>query len=284
MMILYLQSQSIIQPLFREGVLVKTFWRLVWVSLRQQTTYRAAMAAGLATNLFFGFLRVALMQALYQEQGTVNGLSVGGAGTYIGISQALIAFLFIFGTNDLMKSVATGEIGADLLKPVRLFTLWLGRDLGRALVNLVSRGVVFMLVFQFFYPLVWPTRWEQGLGFLLSLMVSWLLSFSWRFLVNLAAFWTPDAIGVGRAVFAVSQFFSGFILPLRLFPPLAQKIFHLTPFPSLLNTPIDIWLGLSSGSEMWLAILTQVIWLGVLVALCQAGVRAGVRHLVIQGG
>jgi len=264
--------------------MVKIFWRLVWVSLRQQTTYRAAMLAGLVTNLFFGVLRLALMQALYKDQGAVNGLDLGGAITYIGISQSLIAFLFIFGSNDFMKSVSSGEIATDLLKPVRLFTLWMARDLGRGLVNLFTRGVLFMVIFQFFYPLVWPVSVGQVLVFVFSLTISWLLSFAWRFLVNLAAFWTPDAIGVGRAAFALSQFFSGFILPLRLFPEWTQTIFNLTPFPSMVNTPIDIWIGLISGTEIWLAIGIQLIWLLLLVWLCQVTVRAGVRHLVIQGG
>ncbi len=264
--------------------MLKIFWRLVWVSLRQQTTYRAAMLAGLATNLFFGVLRLALMQALYQERGVVNDLSLGGAVTYVGLSQSLIAFLFIFGSNDFMKSVSSGEIATDLLKPIRLFTLWMARDLGRGFVNLVSRGVLFMLIFQFFYPLVWPESLGQVGAFLMSLSISWLLSFAWRFLVNLAAFWTPDAIGVGRAAYAVSQFFSGFILPLRLFPQWTQNIFNLTPFPSMLSTPIDIWLGLINGTQLWVSIGVQLAWLLVLVGLCQVTVRAGVRHLVIQGG
>lgn len=262
----------------------KVFWRLAWVSMRQQTTYRAAMLAGLVTNLFFGLLRLALMQALYHGQGEVNELSVGGAVTYIGLSQSLIAFLFIFGSSDFMKSVASGEVATDLLKPVRLFTMWMARDLGKSMVNLISRGVLFMVIFQFFYPLIWPKRFDQVIFFIISLTISWLVSFAWRFLVNLASFWTPDAIGIGRAAFAVSQFFSGFILPIRMFPPLAQKIFHLTPFPSIVNTPIDIWLGLTSGSGTWLAIGVQICWLIILTLICQFAVRAGVRHLVIQGG
>jgi ABC-2 type transport system permease protein len=260
----------------------KVFWRLVWVSLKQQTTYRAAMAAGLATNLFFGLLRLALLQGLYQDRGAVNGLSLGGSITYIAISQASIAFLFVFGSNDLMKSVASGDVATDLLKPLRLFTLWMGKDLGRALVNLVTRGVLFLAIFQFFTPLVWPQSWSQWILFFISLVLSWLVSYSWRFLVNLAAFWTPDAIG--RAAFAVSQLFSGFMLPLRLFPPIVQQLFQLTPFPSIVNTPIEIWLGLTTGPKIWLALEMQIFWLVVLYWLCQVTVRAGVRHLVIQGG
>jgi ABC-2 type transport system permease protein len=263
---------------------LKLFWRLVWVSLKQQTTYRAAMLAGLATNLFFGLLRLALLKGLYQDQGVVNNLTLSGSITYIAISQASIAFLFIFGTTDLMKSVASGDVAADLLKPVRLFTMWMAKDLGRALVNLVTRGIFFMLIFQFFSPLVWPQKFSQWILFFISILLGWLVSYAWRFLVNLAAFWTPDAIGVGRAAFAVSQLFSGFMLPLQLFPKGVQQVFQLTPFPSIINTPVEIWLGLTRGADIWLALGLQVFWLAALTWLCQVTVRAGVRRLVIQGG
>jgi ABC-type uncharacterized transport system permease subunit len=53
-----------------------------------------------------------------------------GAITYVALSQGMIAFLFIFGSYDIMQSVYTGSIGADLLRPMPLFWLWMARDLG----------------------------------------------------------------------------------------------------------------------------------------------------------
>ena len=58
----------------------------------------------------------------------------------------------------------------------------------------------------------------------------------------------------------------------------------LTPFPSLLNTPNEIYLGLLSTNEIIAALLLQSFWLLVLVILGQLILRAGVRRLVIQGG
>ncbi len=40
---------------------VRLFWALVQRSFARQLSYRSATLAGLATNLFFGFLRVAVM-------------------------------------------------------------------------------------------------------------------------------------------------------------------------------------------------------------------------------
>src|SRR5659263_1882 len=52
---------------------MRYIWQLVKNSLRMQFTYRTALFAGLQTNLFFGFLRAAVMLALYKGQARVNG-------------------------------------------------------------------------------------------------------------------------------------------------------------------------------------------------------------------
>jgi ABC-2 type transport system permease protein len=263
---------------------MKLFFRIVRLAFQQQLTYRAATLSGLATNFFFALLRVAVILALYKGQDQVNGLSLHGAITFVALTQGLIAFLFVFGTWDVMGTVYNGSVGADLLKPLHLFAFWMARDLGRSLVNLILRGLLLLALFALVYPIVYPTRLEQALALLLALSLGWLISFAWRFIVNLAAFWTPDARGVGRIAFTISGFLSGFIMPLRLYPDWFANLCRLTPFPSLVNTPVEIYLGTLSGRDMWLALLGQLFWMLAMAALSELVLRAGVRRLVIQGG
>jgi ABC-2 type transport system permease protein len=260
------------------------FWRLAVLSLKQEMTYRTAMVAGLATNLFFGLLRAMVLIALYNGRAEVNGLSIEAAITFVGLSQGLIIFLRVFGSFDLLQTVYTGGIGSDLLKPVSLFRFWLAKDLGRALFNLFTRGILFLIIFSIFYRIMLPLSLEQGLFFILALWISWLTTFAWRFMVNLSALWTPDARGVARMAFSLSQFLSGFILPLRLMPDWFYRFAYLTPFPAMLNTPVEIYLGTIAGREMILAIAAQLAWFGLLSALSMLVMRAGLRRLVIQGG
>lgn len=263
---------------------MRLFWHIVRLSVQQQLTYRMAILAGLVTNLFFGLLRAYVLVALYQGRGEVNDLTLRGAITYVAFSQGMIAFLSIFGSYDVMQSVYTGSIGADLLKPMPLFRLWMARDLGRSLVNLVGRGVLLLLLFVPFFAIQLPTRPEQWLGMLLAMGLGWLVSYAWRFLANLTAFWSPDARGIGRIAFTFSQFFSGFLMPLRLYPDWFQQLCALTPFPALFNTSVEAYLGLLSGPQLGLALLNQVVWFLVLAALAQGLLTVGIRRLVVQGG
>lgn len=260
------------------------FFNIVKLSFKQQLAYRMALWAGLATNLFFGLLRAALLIALYGNQVEVNGLSLTGAVTYVGLTQAMIAYLTMFGSFDMMNTIYTGAIGADLLKPVSYFLYWMGRDYGKSLVNLLGRGILFMLAYSLFYPILLPVEVSQWVFLVISLALSWLISFSWRFLVSLAAFWSPDARGIMRIAYGMSQFLSGFILPLRLLPDWFTSLVSYTPFPSMVNTSVEIYLGILDRASLSNALVIQLVWFFALALIGHWVLRAGIRKLVIQGG
>lgn len=260
------------------------FLRIVRLSFQQQITYRTAIFAGLATNIFFAILRASTLFALYDGRESVNGISISGAVTFTILSQALIAFLMLFGSWEMMNSVYTGSVGADLLKPIPLFFQWMARDLGRSIVNLFLRGFLLLGVLSLFYPLVVPQTLEQWLALPLTLALGWLLSYTFRFVVNLAAFWTPDARGIGRIAFMVMNLLSGFFMPLRLFPDWFADLCRLTPFPALVNTSIEVYLGVLTGPALWSAVANQVFWVLAFSLLAHLVLSAGVRKLVIQGG
>lgn len=263
---------------------MRLFWELVKLSFRLQLTYRTANLAGLATNFFFGLLRAAVLIALYGTRQQVEGLSIRAAITFTGLSQATIACLSFFGWWDVIRSVHSGDVAADLLKPMRYYFYWLARDLGRALASFLVRGVTIMLAYAVLFDITAPRsagQWALVAG---ALLLSLLVSFTWRFLVNLAAFWTPNSIGIGRFAFTFAWFLSGFLMPLRFFPQWFIRLTKLTPFPSMVNTVIEVYLGTLTGPAAAQALLAQVLWIVLLFIAGQLVLRAGVHHLVIQGG
>ncbi len=259
-------------------------WELMKRSFQRHLTYRAAALAGLVTNLFFGLLRAAVIVAYYGARNEMSGVSLQGAITYTGLTQALIAYLTIWSWYPIMDSVASGEISSDLLKPLDYFTFWLSQDIGRALAAVIMRGLPLILVYALAFDITFPATPIQWLALILGLILSLLVSFSWRFVVNLAAFWTPNARGIGRFAYGLTWVLSGFFLPLRFHPDWFVRLAELTPFPAMVNTVVEIYLGVLSGPELVSALLTQLMWAAILILLGQLVLRAGVRRLVIQGG
>lgn len=260
------------------------FFATIRTSFRRQLTYRAANLSGLATNLMFAFFRAAVLIALFNEKNVVNGLTIQGAITFAGITQALIGFLSFFHWYDVMHTINEGRIGADLLKPMNFFTYWLGVDLGRALGSFLIRSLPLFLIFMFFYKITLPVSFFQWLVFLLSILLSELISFGWRFLVNLAAFWSPNALGIGRFAFGLSWIFSGFFMPLDLFPDWLAKFSRLTPFGASVYLPIEIFIKNLNAGELLQIVSIQIFWVLFFILIDQLVLSRGVRKLVIQGG
>lgn len=256
------------------------------MSFRRTAAYRAATLAGLATNLFFGMLRAFVFLAVFDaSEGThIAGYSLPQAITYAALTQAMIAPLMAFGWWDVMRTIRTGDIVGDLTKPIDFYALWLARDLGRAAMSVLTRGVPILVVFPLFWDLVWPSSAGAWLAFGLSALLAILLSFSWRFLVNVSAFWTMDAYGLGRVAFMAVLLFSGFVIPVAFFPDWLQSIARALPFHAMVNTPAEVYLGIREGGAAAAAIAVQALWVVVLAAAARLAYRRGVARLVVQGG
>ncbi|ULH15507.1 ABC-2 family transporter protein [Deinococcus sp. KNUC1210] len=226
---------------------IRLFWEVARRSFARQLTYRRAAIAGLLTNLFFGVLRMSVLLALLRGRGLIVGFSASDAVTYTGITQALIMMMSLFGWFDLMNTVYRGEVGSDLLRPYSYFGFWLAGDAGRAAAQFLMRAVPILVLYAALFGLKPPQSVGTGLLVVLSTLLAWFVSFSFRFLINLTAFWSPNAIGMGRLAFTVLMFASGFLLPLTLFPAWVQTLCSLTPFPSMLQSVVDLWTGKVGG-------------------------------------
>ena len=263
---------------------MRLYWEVTKREYRRYLTYRAAMLAGLATNLAFGVMRVAVLLAILGDRAQLEGFDKAGLITYVALTQAVIGYMSLFGWFDLMNSVHSGEISNDLLKPAGFLPLWLARDVGRAAVNFFFRGILFMLFFEIFYDLRYPGDTFTWFVLALALVNGLLISFAYRFLINITAFWTPQALGIIRFGFIISWFFTGQLMPLRLFPQWVQMIAHWTPFPHMLNSIAELYAGLLGQKEMVWMLLQQFGWITILFVVCQLALRVGTKRLIILGG
>lgn len=265
---------------------LRPYAALARMAFQRQLAYRTANLAGLATNAFFGALRAYVLIALFDARGgqPTAGYSVRDAVTYTGLTQAIIAYIAIWGWWDLIKSIRTGEVASDLSRPINYFAYWCGQDAGRAIAHLLLRGLPMVALYALVYPISLPPTVAHWAALAASLVLAWLVSFAWRFLVSLAAFWTQDAIGFGRAAWALNIFLSGFIMPNAFLPDGLRALTQATPFPSIINTPIEIFLGVLDGPALPGALAAQLAWFLALYAVGQMALAAGVKRLVIQGG
>lgn len=265
---------------------MRGLWVIAGKSFRRQVTYRAATIAGLVTNLFFGIIRSYMFVAAANASGgVVATYTTAQLLAYTAWSQALIGFLAVFGGWDLMLAVSSGEIAAELCRPISLFRSWQAADLGRAVQGLLFRGIPLLAGYALFFPLWLPSSPVTWAFFLASLILAELIGYAWRFIVNCMSFWTLQARGTMGMLFALGMFFMGFYVPLEFLPPWFQQVAAWTPFPQIIQMPLQIVMGRVTAVGAMIRILAvQGTWVAVMWAVAGLALRAGTRRLVVQGG
>jgi ABC-2 type transport system permease protein len=259
-------------------------WQIARRGFGRYAAYPAATYAGLFTNTVFGFLRAYVLLAVFQVRDTVGGYDTAATLTYVWLTQALIATSYIWGWNELALRIRTGDIATDLIRPIHPLRAGLAFDYGRALYHALFRGIPPLLVGALVFHLVAPPDLLMWLAFAASVILAVGVSYAYRLLYNLVAFWMLDNRGPMMIASLVATLFSGFLIPVAFFPGWLAAIAHATPFPAMLQTPIDIFVGVTSGPAAIAAIATQLGWAVALFLAARAVFALGVRRLVVQGG
>lgn len=263
---------------------MRLYWEVGRRALRRQLTYRTENLAGLFTNIFFGYLRAAVLLAVYAASSNVGGYDAQGAVTYAWITQAMIMIVALWGWWDVELTIRTGDVISDLSKPFSYVGFWLARDLGRAAYFVVFRAAPVLLAGQLMFGLHWPSSPESWLAVAVSMLLAVLVSFGWRFLLNVSAFWTTDARGLGMVANAAVMFLGGFVVPIRYFPDWLQPLALALPFASLIQAPADLFVERIQGPAVLVVLFGQLVWAAVLLGVAQLATLLATRRVVIQGG
>ncbi len=259
-------------------------WEIARRGYARYAAYRAATFAGLFTNTFFGFLRSFILLGLYEQRAEIGGYDATATLTYTWLTQALMTPVVVWGWRDLALRVRSGDIATDLVRPIEPLRAWLAFDLGRAAYHLVFRGIPPFLLGAVVFRLTAPGDPLVWVAFLVSVVLAVVVSFAFRFLYNLASFWLLDDRGVAVLAMIAVSFFSGFMIPIAFFPDWLAAIAHATPFPAMLQLPIDIFVGAATGPEILATLTVQLAWALALLAAARGVFALGVRRLVVQGG
>ncbi len=264
---------------------LRTYLKLFRAGFAKQANYRLAMLAGLATNIVFGFIRAAILFAAVRSAGgTLGGYSTGSISSYVWLSQGLLGAIELSGRAEIGDRVRTGDVAVDFIRPVDLQTWHLAEDMGRATYTLIPRGIPSVLAGALSVGLLLPgTPLPYLLGFL-SVVLGVAISFYGRYAVNVVGFWLLDVRGARTLYVVTSTFLAGLFVPVALFPSWLRTIAYGTPFPSILQTPVNVISGRDTGTAAVLDLATQAGWLLVTCLLGRALTSAGRRKLVLNGG
>jgi ABC-2 type transport system permease protein len=230
-------------------------------------------------------IKVSVLLAVARAAGgSVVGYDAAALSTYTWVSQGLIAAVWLFGWTEVAERVRTGDVAIDLARPAHPIAVWLATDLGRAGQACLVRFAVPMVLGGLVFGLRAPTRVATIPLFALSAALAVVVSFGCRAIVNLTAFWLLDVRGVVTLYVAGSNVLSGMLVPVAFFPGWLHDLAYCTPFPSMLQVPVDIVVERTTGWPAVGALAMQVGWAAATVGGATWLLARGTRRLVVQGG
>lgn len=248
---------------------------------RRWSAYRAGAAAGAVTNTVFGLIKASiLIAAIDAAGGAVAGYDARSAATFAWLTQALLAPVWLSMWNELALRVRTGDIAVDLARPVDLQLGFLAADLGRAAFLLGPRGAPPMIVGALTFGLAMPASAGPYLLGAVSIVAAVATSFAGRYLMNLLAFWVVDVRGLLALYLFTSNVFCGLMVPVHWFPHWLATLAAATPFPSMIQAPVDILTARGGVHEL----VVQLTWMTAMLYAGQLLTRVATRRLVVQGG
>lgn len=266
---------------------VRTFRALAAAGFRRYATYRQATFAGAFTNTVFGFLRcyVLLAVAVGAATGRAAGYDQTQLATFVWVGQGLLAVVLLWGWTELADRIRSGDVVTDLLRPVPPVLAYLAADVGRAGHAVVGRLVPPVVVGFAFFDLYQPRRWQTGPLFVISVALALVISFACRYLVNSAAYWLHDARGPEVLWTLATGVLTGLYFPLRFLPDwLCAALWFGTPFPSLLQAPLDVLVERDAPGTQAGTVVLQAGWAAIALLGCAVVQRRAERRMVIQGG
>ena len=253
-------------------------------SYRRVASYRGATVARIFTNTVFGFINAYVLLAVFRNRPNIDGLDAREAVTFVFVAQAFLIVVGAFSVLDIATRIRTGDVVDDFTRPVDMQAWWLAMDLGRAAYQTLFRSLPPLLIGAIAFDLVLPRSPAQWLAFLAAMVLAVILSFAWRFIVSFAAFWLIDERGAVQLSTMAALFFSGFAVPLQLFPDGLETLARALPFAAYVQVPIEVFINERTGGELAGAFAQQLAWIAVLIGAGRLVMAAATRKVVIHGG
>ena len=268
----------------RQGALnLRGYAGLASMESKKFLVYHWSVVVDLIKNLIATVVFVYFWRALYANTARIAGLTLDATLAYIllaRIFQPLGGFILVSEFGSLLRR---GGIAHIQLRPLDIQLAYYVQNWATVVVDLgrqVPVALVALLVFHF----QWPTDPVVWGVFVLSALLGRSVLFCFDYILGCVAFYTTSAWGLGFAVFGLSLFLGGGLVPLAMLPDWLRLIVLNTPFAQAFYVPISLLSGVTPLSEAPRLLLVQFVWLLGLAPLSRLVFAIAIRRVTVQGG
>ena len=250
--------------------------------------YRTAAWAGIATQIFFGFVYIMVYIAFYESGSAKLPMSLPQLITYVWLNQALLSlFNLMYKDQELFNLVKTGNIAYELARPKNLYFLWYAKIIGQRLAMVILRGIPFFIFLLFLpepYRMIAPPSITNLILFIATLITGTLLMTALITLYPVITMHTLNEKGIVGIIIAIADILSGVVVPIPFFPKFLQVISSYLPFQYISDLPFRIYVGNIGITEGLIGLGIQILWILILIPLGYILMHKSLKKVVVQGG
>lgn len=248
--------------------------------------FRIGAAAMFLGNIIYLIVIYYLWRAIFNsvDNAVVNGMTFESTMIYLVLASAQFTFMEAFLVWYMGRSVISGKIVLDLLKPmsydVKAFFEVDSGNFAAFVITFIPTFIIVEIITHCAVPLG-----MNLLYYCISALLGSLINFAIDFLVGTICIYTQSIWGINIMKEVVVLFLSGATVPLAFFPEKLKEITLRLPFHAIYNTPLTILTdGQMAASRVGLLLLEQLFWVVVLIGLGKLFFKVSTRVITVNGG
>ena len=256
---------------------------------KKNLAYKGSFYLFIVCSLFKPFVSYYLWMAIYgsSSTGVLGGLTQAEMVVYVFMTYITSDLALIGISGEISDGVKDGSVVMTLLKPIDYRLSLISKAVGEMMYRFIA-PVAFVWIGLEIYKVS-----VLGLGFtpianmvlyLFSLIMSFFIYVLFDFCFGMVAFVTTYMFGMNMAKNALLGFLSGQLIPISFFPEVLQTAFTFLPFSSMVYTPVMVYLGKYTGTELLFVLGRQFFWVFFLYALGSYLWGKITKRLIVLGG
>lgn len=257
--------------------------------LKRQLAYRGAFYLFIIISLFSSFISYYLWMAIYgsSPNATIGNLTENEMVIYIFMVYVTCSMSIVPISDWVSEDVVKGTVAMNLIKPIDYRMSLVSMAFGTAIYRFLAPGIFVWIGLEIYKVQVLGMELvslQTVVIYFISCMMSFFIYVFFDFCFGMVAFFTTYIFGMLMAKEALLSFLTGQLIPISLFPIGIQKIFDFLPFSSMVYTPVMIYLGKYTQTELWQALGIQFFWVIFLYLLGSIIWKQVTKRLIVLGG
>jgi ABC-type uncharacterized transport system permease subunit len=267
----------------RRAVALFPAWKeIARIAARSVHAYRFDSLTWLGWQALQLFLLRAIWLAIYDGQGSLDGISAETQIVFITITTLQAILLSVDLAWIIQGQVTTGQVALNLIRPLGFIPQMLAQQTGRT-AGYIPYLALLVPVALLIGSLRMPDP-NNIFPYVISLFLAYVVSVLTWLLVGMLAFWIMHVNAVRAMLGLSSQFLGGALIPLWFMPDSLRFVLELLPFQAMIFLPASIYTGEVTGTELIRPFAVQLVWVALLWVSATVMWRRAQQRIVIQGG